>query len=239
MSRADPSDSQDRLSVARNRAFFEANEGYAKHVATLRTYQNIRNAVDRAIAGRRRLLDVGNGGVFDYDMGLVPEIVGVDLFRDQTIAEQLPAHVTLRCGNALELPERDASFDAVLCVFLFHHLVATEVNGTIGNIRSAVREARRVLEPGGRFIVVESCVPPWAFALERRLFGVALSLAHMRLMKHPPTLQFPQGVVEGILREQFANVYLSSIPVGPVILQFGHRWPVALTPARPYLFIAD
>ena len=42
--------------------------------------------VNAAIAGTQRLLDVGNGGVFDYDTQLVPEIVGVDLFLDELTA---------------------------------------------------------------------------------------------------------------------------------------------------------
>jgi hypothetical protein len=43
---------------------------------------NIRAVVSAAIAGARRLLDEGNGGVFVYDTNLAVEIAGVDLFLD-------------------------------------------------------------------------------------------------------------------------------------------------------------
>ncbi len=94
------------------------------------TYRNIRSEVNAAIVGTQRLLDIGNGGVFDYDTQLVPEIVGVDLFLDE-VTSGIPENVTLRRGDALALDEADAAYDGVLIVFVFHHLVSTDVEGTI------------------------------------------------------------------------------------------------------------
>ena len=41
----------------------------------------------------------------------------------------------------------------------------------VANVRRAIAEAERVLEPGGRLIVAESCVPAWFYPVERALFG--------------------------------------------------------------------
>jgi SAM-dependent methyltransferase len=230
---------QDLLSVEKNKSFFAENESYASNVANMTTYRNIRRVVNEAITGHRRLLDIGNGGVFDYDTDLVPEIVGVDLFLDEHVDHGLPPNVTLRRGDALSLEEPDASYDGVLLVLVLHHLVSTTVDGTYENMRKAVGEARRVLEPGGRLIIVESCVPARAFAVERRLFSVLRAVASTRFMRHPPTLQLPPSAIESLLREEFADVDVKPIPVGPIIMQFGRRWPTALTPARPYVFTAS
>jgi hypothetical protein len=90
---------QDVASVAQNAAFFDENARYAESIATLATYRNIRAAVSTEIAGAERLLDGGNGGVFDYDLGLAPNVVGVDLFLNGT-PSGLPVDVELRHGDA-------------------------------------------------------------------------------------------------------------------------------------------
>jgi SAM-dependent methyltransferase len=228
---------QDIASVAKNAEFFDANRRYARRVGELETYKRIRHAIGPEIAGSLRLLDVGNGGVFDYDTNLAREVVGVDLFLDDTPPD-LPANVTLRQGDALALAEPDAAYDRVLEVSVFHHLVGHDVDSTLANIRRAVDEAHRVLEPGGRLVVMESCVSERAFEVERRLFGTLQRIARTRLMHHPATLQFPPATIAHLIRDRFGAVSVSAIPVGQWIIQFGFRWPTALTPARPYLFTA-
>ena len=218
-----PGNEQDTASVAKNVGFFSANERYAQHIGSLETYRHIRRAINGEITGARRLLDVGNGGVFDYDTSLAEQIVGVDLFLDQP-SSGLDEHITLRRGDALALEEPDATYDVVLEVSVFHHLVGTDHQSTIANIRQAVDEAHRVLEPGGRFVVMESCVSVRFFALERRLFWTLRQLARTPVMRHPATLQFPSQIIADI--------------IGRWIMQFGLRWPTQLTPARPYLFTA-
>jgi hypothetical protein len=77
-----------------------------------------------------------------------------------------------------------------------------------------------------------------AFAIERHLFGALRMLASTRLMQHPPTLQLPPTMIEAFLRERFDDVRVRPIQVGPVVMQFGRRWPSVFTPARPYMFTA-
>jgi hypothetical protein len=91
---------QDPLSRRQNEGFFRGNDTYTRNVTRLETYMNIRAAVSDAIAEARRLLDVGNGGVFVYDTSLAAEIVGVDLFDHAPAAT--PANVVLRQGGRFE-----------------------------------------------------------------------------------------------------------------------------------------
>ena len=85
---------------------------------------------------------------------------------------------------------------------------------------------------------MESCVSPAAFAIERRLFRPLELLARTPLLSHPAVLQFPPETIGGVIEDEFGEVAIRPIPVGRWIMQFGVRWPSALTPARPYLFIA-
>jgi len=231
--------SQTTLSVEKNKAFFADNTKYARNIERLTTYRNIRSELNEAIIGRRRLLDIGNGGVFDYDTHLVEEIVGVDLFLDETTTRKIPANVTLRHGDALELPEPDAAYDGVLLVSVLHHLISTDVAGTVENMRRAIGEARRVLEPGGKLVVMESCLSRWAYTIELQLFGALRAFASTRFMEHLATLQLPPSAIKDLLRQRFSDVHIKPISTGWLILQFGYRWPTALTPARPYLFTAS
>ncbi len=228
---------QDELSAVQNSEYFDANELYARRVESIDTYLEIRRAIEREIVGVERLLDVGNGGVFIYDLGLAREIVGIDLcLSDATPA---PAeNVSLRRGDALALEDPDASCDCILEIALFHHLIGSDVSSTLTNISCAVEEAHRVLEPGGRLVVMESCVSRRAFAVERRLFGPLKLAARTPLLGHPATMQFPPETIAKVIENSFGNVSTSAIPIGRWILQFGVRWPTALTPARPYLFTA-
>jgi SAM-dependent methyltransferase len=228
---------QDPASIAKNASFFNENKRYARRVGSLETYRQISRAINLEIVDARRLLDVGNGGVFDYDTGLAKEIVGVDLFLDGT-PPQFDDHITLRRGNALALEEPDGGYDRVVEVSVFHHLIGHDVDSTLANIQRAIDEAYRVLEPGGRLIVMESCVSARAFAVEQRLFSALKRLARTPLMNHPATLQFPPEKIAESIRERFGEVAVTPIPVGRWIIQFGLRWPTVLTPARPYLFTA-
>jgi SAM-dependent methyltransferase len=237
VARASKSIGQDAASVTKNAKFFEDNKHFAQLIDSIDTYLHIGRALDREIAGARRLLDVGNGGVFAYDTRLAERIVCVDLFLDSKSPS--PAdHITHRRGDALALEESDAAYDVVLESGLFHHLVGTDADSTLANIRLAVAEAYRVLEPSGRLVVMESCISARAFSVERRLFRGLRFLGQTPIMRHPATLQFPSATIAEVIRERFGTVTVAPIPVGLWTNQFNLRWPSALTPSRPYLFTA-
>jgi SAM-dependent methyltransferase len=197
----------------------------------------MRRSVDEALRGVGRLLDIGNGGVFDYDTSLVREIVALDLFLEDVPSLAFPANVTPRSGSALEIPEPDGSFDAVLIAMLIHHLVGRTVRECLDNVRRAIREAFRVLRPGGRLVILESCVPPWFYRVERALFPIATPVINT-LLSHPATLQYPSTVLEEIVRAHSPKVSTTRIPKGRWVLQYGFKFPSALTPICPYRLVA-
>jgi SAM-dependent methyltransferase len=229
---------QDPESAARNAEFFLA-EKHARDVAELDTYRRIREAIEREVAGCRRLLDVGNGGVFQYDTRLVEEIVAVDLFLDRLPSSHFPPNVTPRKGDALALEAADGSFEAVLEALLYHHLVGDDHEGLIRNVRRAIAEVERVLEPGGRLIVAESCVPSWFYGIEKALFRPLTVVARTPLLGgHPATLQLPFERLAELIGERFEVERAYPIPSGRWTTQFGRRWPTLLTPARAFMIVA-
>jgi SAM-dependent methyltransferase len=229
---------QDATSAEQNAEFF-AGDKHGRDVAELDTYRLIREAITREVSGADRLLDVGNGGVFEYDTDRVREIVAVDLFLDQVPAEHFPPNVTPRRGDALSLDEPDAAYDMVLEALLYHHLVGTRASDSIVNVRRAIAEAERVLQPGGQLVIAESCVPPWFYRVERMMFRPLTLLARTRLLGgHPAVLQLPFDLLTGLVSERLEVERAYRIPIGRWITQFGRRWPSALTPARAVIVVA-
>jgi SAM-dependent methyltransferase len=227
---------QDPTAATRNEAFFADNAAYTERVASLDTYRFIRERLDAEVAGAQRLLDIGNGGTFDYDPALAGAITAVDLFAEP--GAERPPNVEYVQGDALDLPVEPGGYDTALMVMLFHHLVGASARDLPANVRASLAQAHRALAPGGRLIVVESCVAPWFYAFERVAFGALLALSRRGAIEHPATLQLPPRVIAGLIEERFGSVEMQRIPVGTLILQFGHRWPTALTPARPWIFTA-
>lgn len=228
---------QETNSAVRNAEFF-AGDKHGRDVAVLDTYRFIRGAIEREITGVKRMLDVGNGGVFEYDTNLVEEVVAVDLFLDSLPPERFPANVTPRNGDALDLDEADASYDAVLQALLYHHLVGVDAEGMVVNVRRAIAEAVRVLKPGGRLIVAESCVPAWFYPIEKLLFKPLVALSKTPLLGgHPATIQLPFEHLVSLVGERLEVERAYEIPPGRWTTQFGRRWPVALTPARAFMVV--
>jgi ubiquinone/menaquinone biosynthesis C-methylase UbiE len=98
--------------------------------------------------GPGRCLEVGCGGGVHLPALAVAgwSVAGVDVSADQLrVARRRLPHVELVHADAAELPFADSSFDAVVAAF-----VETDVD----DFASVVREAARVLCPGGRFACV-------------------------------------------------------------------------------------
>jgi ubiquinone/menaquinone biosynthesis C-methylase UbiE len=105
---------------------------------------------------------------------LSPEML--ELARREAVAVGRDAD--LRIGDAQELDFPDASFDTVVCTLGLC---------TIPDDRAAVREAKRVLRPGGRFVLLEHVRSPVrAIRIgERLLEPIMLRLEHDHLLREP------------------------------------------------------
>ena len=111
-----------------------------------------------AAAPGREAVDVGcgTGGVTVELAARGFHVRGIDhspamlAHADRKLRERgFEDRVELVTGDVRRLPYEDASFDALTCQGVLHHLT---------DLEDCVRECARVLRPGGRFFIVEPCV---------------------------------------------------------------------------------
>jgi len=105
---------------------------------------------------------------------LSPEMLAIAQRR----AQELGRDADLRLGDAEALEFPDASFDTVVCTLALC---------TIPNPRQAVAEARRVLRPGGRLLLLEHVRSPVRAvrAVERLIEPLALRFEADHLTREP------------------------------------------------------
>jgi arsenite methyltransferase len=106
-----------------------------------------------ALRPGEQVLDVGSGpGMLAAEMAaeVAPDgrVVGVDPSESMlALARGRADAAEFVVGDALELPVPDASFDVV---------VSTQVLEYVEDVAGALAEARRVLRPGGRLLVLDT-----------------------------------------------------------------------------------
>lgn len=189
---------------------------------------------------RLRLLDVATGTadqillLMDRAPSIV-EAVGIDLAENmlelgrEKVSRQLPGRaVTLKRGDALAIPEPDASFD--VCTISFGIRNVTDVV-------AALREMRRVLRPGGRAFVLEFSQPEarwfralYYFYLRHLLPAVGGWLSGDRgayRYLNVTIESFPSGEAfcELMRRAGFSNVHAVPLTMGIATIYHGDASP--------------
>lgn len=226
-----------QIGVDKNIVFFgDRQADYAKKLAELDTYKYIRAAVRGSIKKSEKMLDIGNGLIFDYDINKIKKLFILDLFLDR-VSARLPKNIVLVKGSALNIPFAKESFDVVLMEMLLHHLIGRSVGESINNVQLAINEGVRVLKPGGKLIIVESCVPNWFYRMETAVFPFAASIVS-KTLTHPMAMQYPASLISKLLRQSGCRVKSHKIKKGRWLLQFGFRFPSILTPINPWIFVA-
>lgn len=219
------------MSTERNAAFFKKNSRYEADVLALDTYAWTRLAVQSELSGCERLLDIGNGGFFNYDIADIDHVRVLDLFLDSHETHAPNVHITR--GDVLECTDLDlgGKFDVILLQMLIHHVTGKTVSESIANLQRIFFGLKTHLAPGGRLVVIESTVPSWFFAFERIVFE---RLNKVWRFAHPLTLQYtPERILNAAQDAGFRIVEYSHLPRGRWLLQFGMRVPSFVTPVQP------
>ena len=124
--------------------------------------------------GTARNIDHYPDGTRLTGVELSPEMAALGRRR----AEELGREIDIRVGDAEALEFDDESFDTVVCTFSLC---------TIPDHSAAVREAKRVLRPGGRFVLAEHVRSPNPVvrAIQRILDPLAHRFGGDNLLREP------------------------------------------------------
>jgi ubiquinone/menaquinone biosynthesis C-methylase UbiE len=144
-------------------------------------YDAARPHLDRLVA-ERDVLDVGGGGVTPYDAARAASLTALD--ESAAMLARLPAGGARKvAGDARDMRMfADESFDLVLFNQSLHHILGAP---------AALREAWRVLRPGGDLVVYEPTARP--------LFAAALqALAPLLGRVAPVHLRTRDGLVAAL-----------------------------------------
>jgi SAM-dependent methyltransferase len=193
--------------------------------------------IDMAYAGRRdlRILDAGCGsGANVQFLRRYGSVVGIDLAAEALALAKPSVRGDLARASVLAIPYADASFDLVTSFeVLYHRAVPDE--------RQALREARRVLRPGGRLLLR---LPAYQFLFRRHDREVhtrrrytagavrALLLASgytVERCTYSNTLLFPLVVAQQLAERAFPNPAPQGSNMQPpsAALNEALRWPLA------------
>jgi len=125
-------------------------------------------------AGTARNLPFYSGNVNVTGIELSPEMAELGRRR----AEEVGREIDMRVGDATSLPFPDESFDTVVCTYGLC---------TIPDDAAAVREAKRVLRPGGRILLAEHVRSPNPVVrtMQRVLDPLAHRFGGDHLMREP------------------------------------------------------
>src|SRR4051812_31628802 len=110
------------MELDRNVEWFHDNHEYQEQVAEFAIYRNARRALQRELEGCQTVLDIGNGGFFNYDVSRMDRVIGVDLFVPEEI--DLPPNVTMLAGDARTF-SLDEQFDCIVMQNVIHHVTGS------------------------------------------------------------------------------------------------------------------
>ena len=180
-----PAAGQNQNALDKNRDWFADNEWYKSKQAELELYRFISLSAARETRHSRRLLDIGNGGVFTFPIAHIPEVVAIDVFVEEDFKTRYPA-VEWQQISALDM-HFEQPFDTIIEINTLHHIIGDSVRGTYDNLDRLMAAVAANLAPAGRAVFIESTVPHWFLAPYKMIFPFLLKVWPL---KHPPTFQF-------------------------------------------------
>lgn len=153
--------------------FFDKNADRYRKVIENQDFvkqSSLSNVLSSLLTGN--ILDIGNGGIVDYDPGHANSLFSLDKsFNMLKRGDPILSGRSI-CGDLKNLPIKKGSFDVILCKYLFHHLVKGTIKETENYQRDCLKQILQVLRPNGKVIIVENCISRWIEWIELSGFSL-------------------------------------------------------------------
>lgn len=203
-------------------------------------YGNIRKELDKNLKGV--VLDIGNGGVFNYDVNKLKKVFAVDV----AFKSKKEGKINYIEGDARDLRKiKTNSCDRVVMQFLLHHITEKKKEKTYMDLKKSLKEANRVLKKKKRseLIIIEMFVNPVVENLEDVFYNIN---SFFLFMVNKPMIKFySKSSLQSILAKVgFRKVFTKPIYIGRHIDPLGGilpgfvKIPVKLYPFKCYMIKA-
>lgn len=156
------------------------------------------------------VLDLGCGNTVYYNTQSVKNWVGLEYAAARIdrvrFLHGLPQKQSLISADARSLPLADESFDTVCAFFLLHHLARNNRSESADHVRQALKDAWRVLRPGGTLVVAENapCALHWPYQV---LFPHLYAWARRRNGTLLPYFWPQKDMLDMLGRERFTDLH--------------------------------
>lgn len=162
---------------------------------------------ERLPAGRVLDIGCGPGHLAEALRASGRDVVAVDKDPKQVqIASKNHPKLEVREGDVIDLPFEDGRFDLVVTSESYHHWVDQD---------AGVKEARRVLTAGGRFVVIEGCADVQKDEAKRFMgrqpFPGFTTLARAVFRNHGYSPEGLHKQVVPVLKRHFAEVNVERV----------------------------
>ena len=188
------------------------------------------------------VLDIGNGGIINYDYTGLEELVCADISISKKTEEVYGnfTNISFIESNIMDMNNvSDESFDVVIVQKVIHHLAEKNYKTTRNNCIKAMKECIRVLKPGGRLIVCESTVKRWFEVLEITFFGLMMKCCD--LVKFDRVFQYSPRNLRNLLSKELGKnsilERMDDIGMGQNVLFLGRKFPSRIMPCSVTFFL--
>lgn len=216
----------------KNVTYFSENAWYQDKILNLDTYTYCRMCIESELKDCRSLLDIGNGGFFNYNISHIERVVILDVCIDENA--KYGNNVTPLRGNALDF-DISEKFDVIVLQMLIHHVTGRSPEEAISNLEAILLSCAKHLTPSGKILVIESTVPKWFHFFEK----IAFRLLHrIWSFPHPITFQHTASqLLKSAKKTELVIDEYTLIPMGNSVVVFGLLVPSALMPVQPVKLI--
>ena len=202
-------------------------------------YKNIRKELDKNLKGV--VLDIGNGGIFNYDVNKLKGIIAVDI----AFKSKEDGKIKYIEGDARNLNKiKSNSCDRVVMQFLLHHITERNKKKTYIGLKKSLKEAKRVLKKKrGELIIIEMLVNPLVENLENIFYDI--NSFFFSLINRPMLKFYSKVSLHNLLAESgFRKILTKPINIGKYIDPLGGilpgfiKIPVIFYPFKCYMVVA-